>query len=150
MLTALGRSSISQPTGRVAVSIGSASGICRQSKRGAPMLTVAPPPAADAESSPPAVSIVQSPPSRVATQRVALPQAETSEPSAFQIRIATSATSQDARTMSWSQPMPVWRSAIATAASRPIATGCARVSITTKSLPRPCILLKRMVIARAI
>ena len=55
---------------------------------------------------PPLVSIVTGRPSSSTTQRVALPQASTSPPSAFQIRILTSATSEGSSRITWSQPTP--------------------------------------------
>ncbi len=73
-------------------------------------------------------------------QREALPQDSTSPPSLFQMRMRTSALGDGSMTMSWSQPMPVLRSAMARAASSLIESGRARASSTTKSLPRPFIL----------
>ncbi len=97
---------------------------------------------------PPFVSIVAGAPSSLITQRVALPQLSTSPPSAFQIRILRSAMSEGSSRITWSQPMPVRRSAIARARAASIATAVSRPSRITKSLPSPCILMKRCVIAR--
>ena len=52
-----------------------------------------------------------------ATQRAALPQAPTSPPSAFQMRMNTSALRDGSSAMSWSQPIPSLRSAMARTAS---------------------------------
>ena len=117
-----------------------ASGISSQPKRGAPMSTRAPAPSGSARSSPPAVSIVAALPISCATQRVALPHAPASPPSAFQMRILTSAAPEGSSRISWSQPTPRFRSAIARARAPVISTGPKRPSITTKSLPSPCIL----------
>src|SRR5579859_5295092 len=133
-------SSPSQPSGSAAVSIAKASGTASHSKRGAPMSMLAPPVVRLLDRMPPSVSIEGSPPSSVATQRVALPQASTSPPSALKIRIFAVATSEGSIRISWSQPMPVWRSAMARARAADIATARSRASNTTKSLPSPCIL----------
>ena len=79
-----------------------------------------------------------------ATQRVALPQASASLPSALRMRMKARAAGCRAGsiTISWSQPMPVRRSASARAAAASIAIGSRRASSTTKSLPSPCILRK--------
>jgi hypothetical protein len=82
--------------------------------------------------------------SRRPIARVALPQAPTSLPSGLKMRIFTSARSDGSSTINWSQPMPVFRSASALARAADIASGSTRASITTKSLPRPCILRKGM------
>ncbi len=77
------------------------------------------------------------------TQRVALPQAATSPPSAFQIRMKASAGSSGvagSMAISWSQPMPRARSAMARTSSTVGAKGAERASTTTKSLPVPFIL----------
>ena len=80
--------------------------------------------------------------SAATTQRVALPQLSTSPPSLFQMRILRSAVSLGSRTISWSQPTPVRRSAIARASAGVTSNGVSRASTITKSLPRPCILWK--------
>ena len=85
-------------------------------------------------SSPPEACISSQP-----TQRVPLPQAETSSPSAFQNRTWASAVSDGSTTISWSQPIPVVRSAMARTSSGVGAKGAVRVSTTTKSLPSPFI-----------
>jgi hypothetical protein len=79
-----------------------------------------------------------------ATQREALPQASTSPPSALRICMAASVLPffGGSITMNWSQPTPVLRSATARAWASLSASGCARASMTTKSLPSPCILVK--------
>src|SRR5476651_2706157 len=77
-----------------------------------------------------------------AIQREALPQDGTSPPSAFQIRIRTSAIDEFSITISWSQPMPVLRLAMARACASEMAMGVLRASSTTKSLPSPFILRK--------
>src|SRR3954468_24167169 len=92
------------------------------------------------------VSIVDAP--SIRTQRLALPQASTSPPSAFQIRILTSATSDGSSTITWSQPTPVRRSAIARARASSIATAPSRASKMAKSLPRACILWNRVMSSR--
>ena len=68
----------------------------------------------------PAVSMVTagrpvSPNRRSAMQREALPQLSTSSPALFQMRMRTSAAAEGSSTISWSQPMPVLRSAMARA-----------------------------------
>jgi hypothetical protein len=83
--------------------------------------------------------------SRSPTQRVALPQAATSEPSALKMRMNTSAPRDGSSTITWSQPMPARRSASRRASSGPIEIGWARPSSTTKSLPRPFIFQKGIV-----
>ena len=80
-----------------------------------------------------------------ATQRAALPQAPTSPPSAFQMRMNTSACCDGSSAMIWSQPMPSLRSAIARTASGERPSARARASSTTKSLPSPFILRKWIV-----
>jgi hypothetical protein len=50
---------------------------------------------------------------------VALPQASTSPPSAFQIRMKASARVEGSMAMIWSQPTPLSRSAMARASSGP-------------------------------
>ena len=75
-------------------------------------------------------------------QRVALPQLSTSTPSLFQIRMVTSACADGSSTISWSQPMPVLRSAMARAFASSMAMGLRRASNTTKSFPSPFILRK--------
>ncbi len=106
-------------------------------------------PARRARSSPALVSITAS--SRLAasissqpTQRAALPQASTSEPSEFQMRMKASPLALGSMPISWSQPTPRARSAMARAAA---ASGAKRgrsrarsAPTTTKSLPRPFIL----------
>ena len=95
---------------------------------------------------PPSVSMLVSPPSRRATQRVTLPQAPTSPPSLLKMRILTSARVDGSSRISWSQPMPVFsRLAIARARASSISTTLSRASKMTKSLPRPCILWKRTI-----
>ena len=77
-----------------------------------------------------------------ATQREALPQAATSLPSAFQMRMKMSAPVEppgSSISIAWSQPIPVWRSASRRAPSLVSTIPCRRLSITTKSLPSPCI-----------
>ena len=82
--------------------------------------------------------------SRSATQRVALPQASTSPPSALRMRMKASASRFFAGSIriSWSQPIPWRRSAMRRVSASSRATAWRRASMTTKSLPRPCILRK--------
>ena len=75
-------------------------------------------------------------------QREALPQLSTSKPSLFQMRMRTSATSDGSSTITWSQPMPVLRSAMARAFASSMEMARERASSTTKSLPSPFILRK--------
>ena len=75
-------------------------------------------------------------------QRVALPQLSTSPPSLFQMRMVTSALAEGSSTISWSQPMPVLRSAMARAFASSMASERFRASNTTKSFPSPFILRK--------
>src|SRR3954447_13749150 len=93
-------------------------------------------------SSPPAVSMLAAPVSWT-TQRVALPQLSTSPPSLFQMRILRSAMALGSSAISWSQPTPGRRSAIARPSDGVTSNGSSRASIITKSLPSPCILSKR-------
>src|SRR5215217_6900148 len=58
------------------------------------------------------------------------------------MRILSSALSLGSSTISWSQPTPVRRSAIALASGGVTSNGVSRASTITKSLPRPCILWK--------
>src|SRR6185295_13189768 len=71
-----------------------------------------------------------------ATQREALPQASTSPPSALRMCMAASVLPffGGSITMNWSHPTPVLRSATARAWASLSANGCARASMTTKSL----------------
>ena len=125
-----------------------ASGISRQPVRAGPISTaIRPSGRASASSSPAMVSIRTrgspvSRPSRSATQRVALPQASASLPSALWMRIRTWASGWrgGSSRITWSQPMPVRRSASARAAAASTAIAVRRPSSTTKSLPSPCIL----------
>ncbi len=73
------------------------------------------------------------------TQRAALPHCSTAPPSAFQIRMKASAFGEGSMAISWSQPIPLSRSAIARASASLGANGCERASTTTKSLPSPFI-----------
>src|SRR6185437_10289720 len=82
------------------------------------------------------------------TQRVALPQASTSPPSAFQMRMKASAFCEDSMAMSWSQPTPLVRSAMARACSAAGRNGASRASTTTKSLPSPFIFRNGRLMAR--
>src|SRR5438270_3602099 len=106
------------------------------------MLTSTSAPTSLPSSSPPALSIRRAPVSWT-THLVALPQLSTSPPSLFQIRMRRSASSLGSSTISWSQPTPLRRSAIARARGGETSNGSERASITTKSLPSPCILSKR-------
>ncbi len=133
------------------VSMASARGMSRQSRPGAPMSTrTRRSPTRSASSGPASVAITtllksEASVSSQATQRVALPQAATSPPSAFQMRMKTSAAlSLPAGSMaiSWSQPTPVARSAMARTSAPVGAKGADRASTTTKSLPRPFIFRK--------
>ncbi len=106
-----------------------------------------PSPAFVARSSPALVSSVASSLpeaciSSQAAQRLPLPQASISPPSAFQNRTKASARADGPRLMSWSQPTPVVRSQIARASSSVGSKGSVRASTTTKSLPRPFIFTK--------
>ena len=88
-----------------------------------------------------------------ATARVALPQASTSPPSALKMRMRKSAArggfEQDQLVAA--DPGRAGRPArAASAARRSAAAASARASSTTKSLPRPCILMKGTRIARAL
>ena len=101
-------------------------------------------PARVAVSRPPCVSITawsrpEASISSQPTQRLALPQAPTSSPSAFQKRTAASALSEASMETSWSQPIPACRLAIARTSSGVGAKGADRASTTTKSLPSPFI-----------
>ena len=58
------------------------------------------------------------------------------------MRILRSAVSLGSSTISWSQPTPVRRSAMARASAGVTSNGVSRASTITKSLPRPCILWK--------
>ena len=73
------------------------------------------------------------------TQRTALPHCSTSPPSAFQIRMNASALGEASIAISWSQPIPPSRSAMARVSATLGAKGCERASTTTKSLPSPFI-----------
>jgi hypothetical protein len=86
-----------------------------------------------------------------ATQRVALPQAPAAEPSGLKMRMNTSApvASGASSTISWSQPIPVRRSASALIRAAVSGSLAGRPSSTTKSLPAPCILKKPVDMARA-
>src|SRR5665213_3460573 len=132
------------------VSMGSARGMSRQSSPGSPMsrVTVRPStrrarriPAAvsNTASSRPDASI-----SSQATQREPLPQAPISPPSAFQKRAKASARLDGSMAISWSQPMPRSRSAMARTSAHAGAKApkglSVRASTTTKSLPSPFIL----------
>ena len=149
MLTAAGSASGPRESGRCSVSTAEASGMSRQPKRGSPMSTVtATGPARRAASVPAAVSskAASRPDSSIAihaTQRAALPQASASPPSAlWMVNAASAAPSAGSRrTISWSQPMPVRRCAIARTRSAPSAISRRLASRITKSLPSPCILV---------
>ena len=56
-------------------------------------------------------------------QRVALPQAPTSDPSALKMRMKTSAFCDGSMTITWSQPTPVERSPMRCASSAPSLIG---------------------------
>ena len=73
------------------------------------------------------------------TQRVPLPQAPISSPSEFQKRTRASTPSPGSMAISWSQPIPPARSAMARTCSALGANGALRASTTTKSLPSPFI-----------
>ena len=78
-----------------------------------------------------------------ATQRAALPQAETSPRSAFQMRIKASPSAEAAMAISWSQPIPPSpRRAMARTSSGLGSKALDRASTTTKSLPSPFIFTK--------
>jgi hypothetical protein len=65
------------------------------------------------------------------------------------MRMRASAVSLGSRRMSWSQPIPVRRSASARAFASSISSGASRASKMTKSLPRPCIFRnRRFIVAR--
>src|SRR5690606_25681058 len=55
----------------------------------------------------------------------------------------TSGEEGGSTTRTWSQPMPKWRSARRRASAGVMSTSWVTASMTTKSLPRPCILVKR-------
>jgi hypothetical protein len=80
--------------------------------------------------------------SQAATQRVALPQAPAVDPSAFQNVSRMSAASSASITASWSNPTPRWRSPSARASAGVTNGVDPRWSMTTKSLPSPCIFMK--------
>ncbi len=81
---------------------------------------------------------------RSQTQRVALPQAPARLPSAFQKSSVKSAPVSPGRiSASWSKPTPRLRSPSARASAGVVTAAPARESMTTKSLPAPCILRKR-------
>ena len=98
------------------VSIASASGAWVQSRRGLPMSTVTRwSPARVAVAGPPAVSIstLSAPLACISsqpTQRRALPQVSTIEPSAFHTRMKASAVSDGSIAINWSNPSPEARS----------------------------------------
>ena len=155
MLTAAGSRSGPAERPRCSVSRSSARGMSRQPSPGAPMSTRIPPPCAAAASVPAAVSrTARSRPlsaiSRRAAQRAPLPHAAAAPPSALNTRMKASARAEGSSTMTWSQPIPVRRSATARASSGASATGAARPSNTAKSLPSPCILTKRRRMGRRI
>lgn len=77
-------------------------------------------------------------------QREALPQLSTSPPDWLKMRIRTSARSDRSITISWSQPIPRLRSAMARTSASVSESGRTRASKTTKSLPSPFILRKGM------
>ncbi len=83
------------------------------------------------------------------TQRAALPQASTSPPSEFQMRMNTSAVSDGSMAITWSQPMPPSRSAMARTSASVGRNGAERASTTTKSLPRPFIFRNGRLMTRA-
>src|SRR6185369_8911178 len=95
-------------------------------KRGSPIATSTSAPRSSPSSSPPSLSIRRAPVSWT-KQRVALPQLSTSPPSLFQIRILRSADWLGSSTISWSQPMPVRRSASARARRRDVERRFARI-----------------------
>src|SRR6266849_1601091 len=152
MLVQTGTTSGPSVSGTLSVSQSRASGISRQARRGRPISTPTRClPAACASSSPATVStmMLSLPFSRMtsaAMQRVPLPQASASPPSALRMRMKTSAPRVFAfsRTRSWSQPTPLCRSAMARTAFSASASLRPRASMTTKSLPSPCILVKGM------
>jgi hypothetical protein len=76
------------------------------------------------------------------TQRRALPQVSTMEPSAFQTRMKASALSDGSMAISWSKPSPDARSARERICSSVGRNGCSSALTTTKSLPAPFILTK--------
>src|SRR5690606_27664105 len=84
-------------------------------------------------------------PSQAATQRAPLPHWPEAEPSAIQMRSPATAPALAGGSMVriWSQPTPVRRSARARQRSGAGGAAPSRRSITTKSLPAPCILVKR-------
>ena len=85
------------------------------------------------------------------THRVALPQADTSSPWAFQMRMKASPVGDGSMAISWSQPIPVRRSARARTASAVGRNGVSpRVSTMMKSLPNPFILRNARVMLRHI
>ena len=73
-------------------------------------------------------------------QRVALPQASTSLPSALMMRMVTSALLEGSSRITWSQPMP--DSLSASFCQLRVGITCERPSSTTKSLPNPSIFMK--------
>ena len=150
MLVQTGSTSGPSDSGTCSVSHSRASGISRHKRRAAPMSTLTRPPAAARASRRPAAvstttrSLPVSRMTSAATQRVPLPQASTSPPSALRMRMKISAPGAlgFSRMSSWSQPTPVCRSAIARAALPSSASAWARASSTTKSFPSPFILRK--------
>src|SRR5690606_24936622 len=83
--------------------------------------------------------------SQAATQRAPLPHWIAALPSAFQIRYDATEPSLRGGSMVriWSQPTPLWRSPSARLSAASGGGVPSRRSRTTKSLPAPCILLKR-------
>src|SRR5690606_3525332 len=83
--------------------------------------------------------------SHAATQRAPLPHWIAALPSEFQIRYEATAPALRGGSMVriWSQPTPLWRSPSARPSAASGGGVPSRRSCTTKSLPAPCILLKR-------
>src|SRR5690606_25003597 len=143
----------STSTGYSGASAGTpASGIASGANRGTPMATSKPPSSSARTrwlsaglSSTNSPDAAPSRTSQAATQRAPLPHWRDGEPSAFQIPYAATAPGVRGAAIVriWSQPTPRWRSAISRQRAGSGGGAPLRRSSTTKSLPAPCILLKR-------
>src|SRR5580700_3705941 len=148
MLPQTGSASAPSARSTRSVSIGRASGISSQAVRAGPISTVTRPSDITSASSSPAIVWMRtcgspvSSATSLAMHRLALPQASASLPSALRMRMKACAARWlgGSIRISWSQPMPVRRSASARATAASMASSCRRRSSTTKSLPSPCIL----------
>ena len=145
MLTATGRGNPGTASGTSSVSQSSASGMRRQSSSGSPIATaILPSGSSSARShrSPTTSRRRGGAPSSNrsrATQRVPLPHAPASLPSALKKRSRASASSSSSINRSWSNPTPRCRSPMRRSTAGVSGIDARRPSRTTKSLPQPCI-----------